>query len=86
MDKRGLRPNINPIEHYTKFNSNLGKRLQSGFQPSSDIKLYLAMWLSYRNVFAAYTRGSEHPAHGPIGQVSEPISVGLFYNIGKKLR
>ena len=26
----------------------------------------LAMWLSYRNVLRFSTRGSEHPAHGPI--------------------
>ena len=32
----------------------------------------------------AYTRGSEYPAHGPIGQVFEH-SVGRFYMMGTKL-
>ena len=33
---------------------------------------------------AVQTHGSEHPAHGPIGQVWG-VNVGLFYNIGTKL-
>ena len=32
----------------------------------------------------AYTRGSEHPARGPIGKVSEH-SVGRFYRMGTKV-
>ena len=33
----------------------------------------------------AYSARSEHLAHGPVGQVSELISVGRFYLMGKKL-
>ena len=76
---------------YVEIQASEGAKGQSGFKFNSPLVFLLTIVLKCLKTAPlpigtsyACTRGSEHPAHGPIGQVWAD-NVGRFYRMGTKL-